>query len=45
MLWLGKEFAQLPKEFCDWPTSRESKTCDEQVINRSAFVSWVDCRL
>ncbi|HQP34986.1 MAG TPA: hypothetical protein PLI95_07400 [Polyangiaceae bacterium] len=45
MLWLGKEFAQLPKEFCDWPTSRENKGCDEQVINRSAFVSWVDCRL
>jgi outer membrane protein OmpA-like peptidoglycan-associated protein len=45
MLWLGKEFAQLPKEFCDWPTSRESKACDEQAINRSAFVSWVDCRL
>lgn len=45
MLWLGKEFAQLPKEFCDWPTSREAKVCDEQAINRSAFVSWVDCRL
>jgi outer membrane protein OmpA-like peptidoglycan-associated protein len=45
MLWLGKEFAQLPKEFCDWPTSRENKNCDEQAINRSAFVSWVDCRL
>jgi outer membrane protein OmpA-like peptidoglycan-associated protein len=45
MLWLGKEFAQLPKEFCDWPTSRENKDCDEQAINRSAFVSWVDCRL
>jgi outer membrane protein OmpA-like peptidoglycan-associated protein len=45
MLWLGKEFAQLPKEFCEWPTSRENKDCDEQAINRSAFVSWVDCRL
>ena len=45
MLWLGKEFAQLPKEFCEWPTSRENKGCDKQVINRSAFVSWVDCRL
>jgi len=45
MLWLGKEFAQLPKEFCEWPSSRENKTCDEQVINRSAFISWVDCRL
>ncbi len=45
LLWLGKEFAQLPKEFCDWPTSRENKSCDEQAINRSAFISWVDCRL
>jgi outer membrane protein OmpA-like peptidoglycan-associated protein len=45
MLWLGKEFAQLPKEFCDWPNSRDDKGCDEQVVNRSAFVSWVDCRL
>lgn len=44
MLWLGKEFAQLPKEFCDWKRSRESK-CDEETINRSAFISWVDCRL
>jgi outer membrane protein OmpA-like peptidoglycan-associated protein len=45
MLWLGKEFAQLPKEFCEWPTSRENKGCDKQAINRSAFISWVDCRL
>jgi outer membrane protein OmpA-like peptidoglycan-associated protein len=45
LLWLGKEFAQLPREFCAWPTSRENKDCDEQAINRSAFVSWVDCRL
>jgi hypothetical protein len=45
MLWLGKEFAQLPKEFCEWPSSRENKGCDKQAINRSAFISWVDCRL
>ncbi len=45
MLWLGKEFAQLPKEFCEWKTSRPSNKCDEQAINRSAFISWVDCRL
>lgn len=45
MLWLGKEFAQLPKEFCEWKTSRDNQRCDEQVINRSAFISWVDCRL
>jgi len=44
MLWLGKEFAQLPKEFCEWKRSREGK-CDQQAINRSAFISWVDCRL
>ncbi len=45
MLWLGKEFAQLPKEFCEWKTSRQTNKCDEQAINRSAFISWVDCRL
>jgi outer membrane protein OmpA-like peptidoglycan-associated protein len=46
LLWLGSEFAQLdPKEFCEWPNSRETAQCDEDAINRSAFASWVDCRL
>jgi outer membrane protein OmpA-like peptidoglycan-associated protein len=45
MLWLGSEFAQLPKTFCDWPNSRHDKPCTPEAINRSAFVSWVDCRL
>ena len=49
-LWLGDEFAQLPEEFCTWPNSRagESGTaekCNAEAINRSVFVSWVDCRL
>ena len=48
LLWLGSEFAQLGKDFCEWPASRPTKKndkCDEEAINRSAFVSWVDCRL
>lgn len=45
LLWLGEEFAQLPKEFCEWPNSDPEGKCDDEAINRSAFVSWVDCRL
>ncbi len=45
MLWLGSEFAQLSNLYCDWPNSREGKRCTPEAINRSAFVSWVDCRL
>lgn len=45
LLWLGEEYAQLPRTYCDWPSSREDKPCNEDAINRSAFVSWVDCRL
>lgn len=48
LLWLGSEFAQLGKDFCAWSASRTTKKgdkCDEEAINRSAFVSWVDCRL
>ena len=45
LLWLGNEFAQLSKEYCGWPSSRTNEKCDEEAINRSAFVSWVDCRL
>lgn len=45
LLWLGNEFAQLSKDYCSWPISRSDAKCDEEAINRSAFVSWVDCRL
>jgi outer membrane protein OmpA-like peptidoglycan-associated protein len=45
LLWLGNEFAQLDKGYCSWPNSRPQEKCDEEPINRSAFVSWVDCRL
>jgi outer membrane protein OmpA-like peptidoglycan-associated protein len=45
LLWLGNEFAQLSTDYCTWPTSRPSEKCDDEAINRSAFVSWVDCRL
>lgn len=45
LLWLGAEFAQLSKEYCTWSISRPDKPCTEEAINRSAFASWVDCRL
>jgi outer membrane protein OmpA-like peptidoglycan-associated protein len=45
MLWLGNEYAQLSTDYCTWPISRPGKKCDDEAINRSAFVSWVDCRL
>ena len=45
MLWLGSEFAQFDKTYCEWPNSRSDKRCTPEAINRSAFVSWVDCRL
>jgi outer membrane protein OmpA-like peptidoglycan-associated protein len=45
LLWLGNEFAQLSEEYCSWPNSRPEKQCNEDAINRTAFVSWVDCRL
>lgn len=45
LLWLGNEFAQLSTEYCSWTTSRGEKACTAEAINRSAFVSWVDCQL
>ena len=42
MLWLGNEFAQLGTSYCDWQITRGGK-CTAEAINRSAFVSWVDC--
>lgn len=55
LLWLGNEYAQLSQDYCSWPhaggeaQAQTSKApaggCDDEAINRSAFVSWVDCRL
>jgi outer membrane protein OmpA-like peptidoglycan-associated protein len=45
LLWLGNEFAQLSKDYCDWTSSGKKEKCSAETINRSAFVSWVDCRL
>jgi outer membrane protein OmpA-like peptidoglycan-associated protein len=45
LLWLGNEFAQLGKDYCEWNVSRKNKACTAEAINRSAFVSWVDCQL
>ena len=45
LLWLGNEFAQLGQEYCQWNVSRKSTQCAAEAINRSAFVSWVDCQL
>jgi outer membrane protein OmpA-like peptidoglycan-associated protein len=44
-MWLGYDYAQLGEEYCKWNISRGGKPCDAQAINRTAFVSWVDCRL
>jgi len=44
-LWLGNEFAQLDTDYCQWPNSRTGEKCTTEAINRSVFVSWVDCRL
>lgn len=45
LLWLGNEYAQLSGDYCEWPRSRLQAPCGDEPINRSAFVSWVDCRL
>jgi outer membrane protein OmpA-like peptidoglycan-associated protein len=45
LLWLGNEYAQLSQDYCTWPHSDMEHACDAEAINRSAFVSWVDCRL
>jgi len=45
LLWLGNEFAQLSKEYCGWNNSRQDTKCNDEAINMSAFVSWVDSRL
>lgn len=44
LLWLGEEFAQLDRQFCEWRRSRTGE-CSESDINRSAFVAWIDCAI
>ncbi len=44
MLWLGKEYAQLETEFCNWKRS-STGNCSSEEINRSAFIAWIDCQL
>jgi outer membrane protein OmpA-like peptidoglycan-associated protein len=45
LLWLGEEFAQLDPSFCQWKRSGEAGQCLPEELNRSAFVTWVDCSL
>jgi outer membrane protein OmpA-like peptidoglycan-associated protein len=45
MLWLGKEYAQLDTEFCQWKRSAKGASCSSEEINRSAFIAWIDCQL
>ena len=45
LLWLGEEFAQLSESFCDWQRSGQSEACRPEDLNRSAFITWIDCRL
>lgn len=44
LLWLGEEYAQLEQRFCDWRRS-DGKSCEPGDLNRSAFITWVDCTL
>ena len=45
LLWLGEEFAQLDKQFCQWHRSRAGGECNTEELNRSSFIAWIDCRL
>jgi outer membrane protein OmpA-like peptidoglycan-associated protein len=45
LLWLGKEYAQLEQEFCSWQRSGPEHACSSDDLNRSAFITWIDCRL
>jgi outer membrane protein OmpA-like peptidoglycan-associated protein len=45
LLWLGEEFAQLEQEFCEWRRSGDPAQCKAELINRSAFIAWIDCTL
>ena len=45
LLWLGEEFAQLDQQFCSWQRSGDSGLCKSKELNRSAFVTWIDCQI
>jgi outer membrane protein OmpA-like peptidoglycan-associated protein len=45
LLWLGEEFAQLDPSFCGWKRSGGEASCTPEDLNRSAFVTWIDCTL
>jgi outer membrane protein OmpA-like peptidoglycan-associated protein len=45
LLWLGEEYAQLDPSFCQWKRSGTSEQCLSEDLNRSAFVTWIDCTL
>jgi len=45
LLWLGEEFAQLDDQFCQWTRSRPDGRCTSKDLNRSAFITWIDCQL
>ena len=45
LLWLGEEYAQLDPSFCNWQRSGAAETCTPEELNRSAFITWIDCRL
>lgn len=46
LLWLGEEFAQLDQRFCEWQrSSTAAEGCKREDLNRSAFISWIDCQL
>lgn len=44
LLWLGEEYAQLDPSFCRWKRSG-GENCTAEELNRSAFITWIDCRL
>ncbi len=45
LLWLGEEYAQLDPTFCKWQRSGPKDTCTLEDLNRSAFITWIDCQL
>jgi outer membrane protein OmpA-like peptidoglycan-associated protein len=45
LLWLGEEYAQLEASFCEWKRSGQGTQCLPEELNRSAFITWIDCTL
>jgi outer membrane protein OmpA-like peptidoglycan-associated protein len=45
LLWLGEEYAQLDPSFCQWKRSGTTEQCLPEDLNRSAFITWIDCTL